>query len=77
MIDNVIILQQTIPGDWYVEYGGEHLILDWQKVEAEIERLRAVVEDAIETLEAMDLHVDNPLYVRLCRALGEYTRHEH
>lgn len=35
----------------------------------EVERLRGVIEDAIETLEAMDLHVDNPLYERLCAAL--------
>lgn len=37
----------------------------------EIERLRGVIEDAIETLEAMDLHVDNPLYERLCAALHQ------
>ncbi len=35
----------------------------------EIERLRALVEETIETLEAMNLHVDNPLYVRLRDAL--------
>jgi hypothetical protein len=31
--------------------------------------LRAAVEDAVETLEAMDLHLDNPLYERLREAL--------
>ncbi len=35
----------------------------------ENERLRAAIEDAIETLEAMDLHVDNPLYNRLVEAI--------
>lgn len=33
--------------------------------EADIEQLRVAVEDAIDTLEAMNLHVDNPLYERL------------
>ena len=36
---------------------------------AEIKRLRALVEDAINTMESMDLHVDNPLYERLCKAM--------
>jgi hypothetical protein len=36
----------------------------------EIERLRAAVEDAIDTLEAMGLHVDNPLYDRLVAAIA-------
>lgn len=40
-----------------------------EALESQIERLRGVIEDAIETLEAMDLHVDNPLYERLCAAL--------
>lgn len=35
----------------------------------EIARLRAAIEDAIETLESMGLHVDNPLYDRLRAAL--------
>lgn len=35
----------------------------------EIERLRALIEDTVETLEAMGLHVDNPLYNRLRAAL--------
>lgn len=30
---------------------------------------RAAIEDAIETLEAMDLHLDNPLYDRLRNAI--------
>lgn len=33
-------------------------------------RLREVIEDAIDTLEAMDLHTDNPLYVRLVASLS-------
>lgn len=37
----------------------------------EIERLRATIEDAIDTLEAMDLHADNPLYDRLVAALND------
>lgn len=36
---------------------------------AEIGRLRAALEDAVDTLESMDLHVDNPLYDRLRAAL--------
>lgn len=36
----------------------------------EIERLRGGVEEAVETLESMDLHIDNPLYNRL-RSLVE------
>lgn len=35
-----------------------------------VERRDEVIEDAVETLEAMDLHVDNPLYDRL-RAILE------
>lgn len=38
-------------------------------LEKENEQLRAAVEDAIDTLEAMDLHVDNPLYERLTAAM--------
>lgn len=37
--------------------------------DAEIERLREAIEDAINTLESMSLHTDNPLYDRLCAAL--------
>lgn len=36
----------------------------------EIDILFNAVEDAIDTLEAMDLHIDNPLYARL-RAVAE------
>lgn len=36
----------------------------------EIDKLFDAVEDAIDTLEAMDLHIDNPLYERLRRAIG-------
>lgn len=32
---------------------------------AEIDALKSIIEDAVETMEAMDLHVDNPLYERL------------
>ena len=35
----------------------------------EIDRLLAVIEDAIDTLESMGLHIDNPLYERLREAL--------
>lgn len=42
-----------------------------QSLEAENERLRAAVEDAVETLEAMDMHIDNPLYARLRDALEQ------
>ena len=31
----------------------------------ERDKLKAAVEDAVETLEAMDLHTSNPLYDRL------------
>ena len=37
---------------------------------SEIARLTEAIEDAIDTLEAMDLHVENPLYERLCKALS-------
>ena len=50
----------------------EGLIARQRKLEARIteleaanERLRAFIADAVDTLEAMDLHVDNPLYDRL------------
>lgn len=43
--------------------------LEW-KAAIEIEQLEAALEDAIETLEAMDFHVDNPLYERLRAALS-------
>ncbi len=47
----------------------------------EIERLEHVIEDAIDTLESMDLYIGNPLYNRLIAALdGDQTtpstRHE-
>jgi hypothetical protein len=38
----------------------------------EINRLRAGLEDAVDTLEAMDMHTDNALYDRL-RAVLEPT----
>lgn len=41
-----------------------------------IERLRAAVEDAVETLEAMDMHIDNPLYARLRGALEQSASKE-
>lgn len=34
------------------------------------QELLAAIEDAIDTLEAMNLHIDNPLYDRL-RAVAE------
>jgi hypothetical protein len=40
-----------------------------------IKRLHAAIEDAVETLEAMDLHVDNPLYDRLRTALEQSPRY--
>lgn len=36
----------------------------------EIEGLREGIEDTINTLEAMDLHIGNPLYERLCATMG-------
>jgi phage regulator Rha-like protein len=41
------------------------------KLRAENERLRAILEDAVETLEAMDLHADNPLYERMQSAIEQ------
>lgn len=41
------------------------------KLTVENERLRATLEDAVETLESMDMHVDNPLYERLRDALEQ------
>jgi hypothetical protein len=37
----------NFPGDWYVEETGESLILDQEKVAAEIERLRDGLDAAI------------------------------
>jgi hypothetical protein len=34
-------------------------------------RAIAGLEDAVDTLEAMDLHVDNPLYMRLTAILDQ------
>ncbi len=42
------------------------------KAAAEIAKLREALEDAVDTLEAMDVHIDNPLYDRL-RAVLEPT----
>jgi len=36
-----------------------------EKLIAENKRLRSALEDAVETLESMDLHIRNPLYERL------------
>lgn len=44
-----------------------------KRLTAENERLLAAVEDAIDALEAMDLHIDNPLYERLCAACQQET----
>lgn len=45
------------------------IIASHQVLAAERNDLRKVVADAIETLESMDLHDDNPLYERLRAAL--------
>ena len=37
----------------------------------EVERLKAGLEDVVETLESMDLHIDNPLYDRTSRLLED------
>lgn len=34
-----------LPDDWYIEETGETMVLDQQKVAAEIERLRAALEE--------------------------------
>ena len=41
------------------------------RAKTEIERLRDVIEDAINTLEAMDLYAGNPLYNRLVLAMEQ------
>lgn len=43
---------------------------------AENERLRVVLEDAVDTLEAMDPHTDNPLYDRLRVALEQPAKRD-
>lgn len=40
-----------------------------KKLRTENSRLRAVIEDAIDTLEAMDMYAGNPLYNRLVLAM--------
>lgn len=60
--------EETIRG--YREIG--HEIID--DMMNEVDRLRAAIEDAIDTLEAMDMHIDNPLYARL-RATLEPNPH--
>lgn len=40
-----------------------------RELKAENDRLRALIEDTVETLEAMDLHTNNPLYDRLRAAV--------
>lgn len=42
---------------------------DYAAAKDEIKRLRRGLEDAVDTLEAMDLHIDNPLYERLRKIL--------
>lgn len=51
-------------------YGGRGTVLEYPddlciRAAAEIERLRGVIKDGVETLEAMSLHIGNPLYARL------------
>lgn len=46
------------------EYGTPVAISLGDKIE-QCDRFHAGIEDAVDTLEAMDLHVDNPLYDRL------------
>jgi hypothetical protein len=69
-----IVQQLEGPHEWgYRGLAGEGFIADDAPFNAvlDIVKLREAVEDAIDTLEAMSLHVDNPLYERLKRALGE------
>ncbi len=49
----------------------ENLIVAHQYVIAQRNSLRTALEDAVETLEAMDLHIENPLYQRLRTALEQ------
>lgn len=45
----------------------------WDKLVADRDALRAAVEDAVDTMESMDLHIDNPLYDRLRDILQQET----
>jgi hypothetical protein len=44
---------------------------EFYAVRDKCEQFRAALEDVVETLEAMDLHVDNPLYERTRKVLEE------
>ena len=51
-----------------------HIVTDFEQQEfalrqTDMARLRNAIEDAIDTLEAMNLHIDNPLYARLRAAI--------
>ena len=60
-------VRMELPGQPRVMHiGTSYLVNDlWR----EVQRLRVGLEDAVNTLEAMDLHVDNPLYERLRKIL--------
>lgn len=53
--------------DWREAY--KRASADNEQLRAEIARLRSFLEDAVDTMEAMNFHVDNPLYDRLREAL--------
>jgi hypothetical protein len=51
---------------------GQPVIVSKGDVCAERDRLHEALEDVVDTLEAMDLHIDNPLYDRV-RAVIEQS----
>lgn len=49
-----------LPDDWYIEHDGQQEVLDAEKVKAEIERLRA----ALEELRVLGIQGAPPDYTR-------------
>lgn len=47
------------------EYDTGELLIRTERAEANLSAARAVIEDGVDTLESMNLHIDNPLYDRL------------
>lgn len=35
-----LTFRSIVPADWYIEHSGQRFILDWRKVEAEVQRLQ-------------------------------------
>lgn len=67
--DDVALIAKSKALGIHREIDSDRAKLAFIRAADEIENLEALVEDAVETLEAMDLHTNNPLYDRLRAAV--------